>query len=427
MKNKVLAVLLLILLIFQSVAFADYQFGTGNNPELIIYGEAQPGERVSFVLLNSSNLGCDNAEDTIAKYQDNLERDIVMDSDDIFHVQTVRANDEGVWTYTMPMDGIEMVELTLFTDKGETNYIKYASIDYKKGILATLKQKANVTDDGTAFYESLSDNIEYISDKNEEYNKITYKKNVALLVRDFVKGIDENLDTSILKFQTVLNDAILIESVKEKIETDLVKAMSIVDYDSTKLVEITLDGQKVLLEMLVNGNYTSVEAYKDYGKKQFALQHFNYNVDKTGDVLYDVFVANNNVIGIDLTEFNALTITDRIYAVVLLADEKSESVEAAQSNLKSIINSINSANKPDDIGGTSGIGGGSGGGGGAGYLKENNAFASSAGASKTDEYIQNQKYIFSDMKQADWATDAIHYLANKGRIHQNNSKYILCK
>ena len=103
--------------------------------EVELSGVAEPYERVSFMLLNSDNMGFENAEDTVKKYYENIDAGVKMSGTEIFHFENVKANSNGEWSYTIPMagfvaqDGREAVDLTLVISTGEQEFIRYQKMN----------------------------------------------------------------------------------------------------------------------------------------------------------------------------------------------------------------------------------------------------------------------------------------------------------
>ena len=137
-------------------------------------------------------------------------------------------------------------------------------------------------------------------------------------------------------------------------------------------------------------------------KFQIALQSFNYSSNRSGDYLLDKLLEANEVIGLDLEEFNDLSKSNKPKAAKKLADKKSESLDDAQDNLDDIV---------EDYEGSSSSGGSSGGGGGS--VSGSIPYSGSSSTSVSQQYVQEQKYIYSDMSLSPWAADAIVYLADK--------------
>lgn len=433
MKNKFLIALLMLLIAFQSVAFADFQLGTTVN-ELVLSGTTDPYKRVTFVLLNSDNMLCDDAEKTIEKYTYNLENDVTMTTSEIFRFSSVNADSEGKWTYTIPMTGLDIsgadmesaeytLNLTLLTNAGDESFIRYSSIAYRQSIIPVLKAKAALDDDCAELTSAITQYIEYITD-GSLYKKLTNKKNIAKLNLDVIKGLDASSDASIGILQKSIDESVIVQSVAEGRITSFDTAMSIVDYDTTQKAKITDDGKaEVVAQLKKYKNYSSIDEYKTLAKKQFIIQLFNYNTNQSGTSLLKVLRDNNSILGLNLSELDSLEESDAEYAAKQLAGKKCMTVSEMQTELDGITAPLIETEDEDDENEYSGGGsGGSGGGGGGGSSsssssKETLAFGVSAGASISDEYIQQHKYIYSDMEEAAWAADAVVYLAEKGIIN----------
>ena len=399
--KKIISILIASLLMLQMVAFASFELGTEND-DLTLKGVANPYETVSVVLLNSDTFECENAEDTVAKYYDNIDNGVVMTNNEIFYYNTVVADAEGTWELVVPMPGIDKVDLTLVATDAQAEYIRYVSVGFRTNMIPTLKQGAELNDDYTTLTENIEYYIDYITDSAAMFKELKNKDYVAEYCAPVIAGLSEDSE-SLTALKEVLNKAIYITAISEGKITDFEEVMYF-SYDAEAVESATTEGKEKMVELLQNKKYTSEEMYIAEAEFQIALQSFNYSSNRGGDYLLDKLLEANDVIGLDLDDFNDLSKSNKPKAAKKLADKKSENLEDAQDNLDDIVEDYE--NKPSS--GGSGRGN-SGGGSVAGSIP----YSGSSSTSITEEYVQEQKYIYSDMSLSPWAADAIVYLADK--------------
>ena len=422
MKFKIIAVLTALILSIQCVAFADYQAGTTEN-ELTVSGTASPYESVSFIILDADALGTSTADATVSAYHEKLDNGTVLTNSEIFNIQTVEADKDGVWSYTMPMTGIETKNLTIIPSVGQPEFIQYSSIEFRESIVPVIKNAAiddGNPDDDTDDYDSLSDKITYyigfVTDKAPLYNEISNKKDVAVYTKEIIKGIDETSDLAFQLIADCIDDAVHVCCVTAGKITDFDECMSIVDYDKSRRDNISEDGKSKVVELLGKGNYKNVEDFSNVAKFQYELQLFNYNVNQTGSNLLSVLKDSNDIFGLDFTELEKLSESNQEYAAKQLAAKKSVDIASMQSDLDEIAKDIYDQNDS-----------GSGGGGGAGIgsattVPENKPLGTSASVSISDQYIYEQTYVYTDIDEVEWAFDAILELSKKGIVNGYNDK-----
>ena len=175
MKIKFIAVLTALLLVFQGMAFAEFQFGTVEDV-LTVSGTANPYESVAFILLDTDDMELSGESDpmiaTLNAYKAKISEGLT--TTEIFNFQRVEADSEGKWSYTMPMTGIETKNLTLLPSAGEAEYIQYASVAYRANIIPILIDAAKIDED--TLESKISLNVGYIADRTKQYNKLSNKK-----------------------------------------------------------------------------------------------------------------------------------------------------------------------------------------------------------------------------------------------------------
>lgn len=411
MKIKILAVTTALLFMFQNIiAFAGYDFGTETNM-IKLFGEAEPGMLLSVMLLDSEKLGGTDAQTTINAYNDKVTQNVLMDTDEIYHYETVKADNNGEWNLTVSMPNGEYTKkLTLITSGGDTEFIDYASIDFRTKMIPTIKLAANENVD------SLKNSIEryknYIFGNVVMFDALNNKKAVAILTSDFIKELDQHSPDALTLLKLKMDKANLIASVDEGKVSDFQLASKDFAVDTQTTATITNEGKLQILTNLKGKNYSIEEAYKKELNKQISLQALNYNIDTTADNLHSVLIAQSAVLELNLYELYGLDKADQISVAQKLAKKRINDVTLLQDALDLIIAEI----KRPTTGG--GIGGGSTSGGGVSSGSSSGSKAPAAGASTSvsEQNIQEQKYVYSDLKQADWACDAIVYLKNKGIV-----------
>lgn len=401
--KKIISILIASLLMLQMVAFASFELGTENDV-LTLKGVASPYETVSVVLLNSDNFECENAEDTVDKYYDNIDNGAKMTNNEIFYYNTVVADADGEWELVVPMPGIDKVDLTLVATGAEAEYIRYVSVGFRTNMIPTLKTDAAPSDDYTKLAETIEYYIDFITDSAEMFKTLKNKDYVAEFCAPVIAGLSEDSE-SLTTLKNILNKAIYITAISEGKIADFEDVMYF-DYDTEAVESATEEGQEKMVELLQGKKYTSEGMYIEEAKFQIALQSFNYSSNRGSDYLLDKLLEVNEVIGLDLDEFNDLSKSNKPKAAKKLADKKSETLEDAQDNLDDIV---------EDYEGSSSSGGSGGGGGGSkgGSVAGSIPYSGSSSTSISNQFIQEQKYIYSDMSLSPWAADAIVYLADK--------------
>ena len=421
MKFKIMAVLTALILSFQCAVFAEYQVGITENT-LTISGTANPKESVSFIILDADVLGASTTEEAVSAYHEKLDGGIVLTATDIFNFQSVVTDKDGEWSYKMPMSGIETKNLVVIPSIGDAEYLQYSSISFRKDKLSVIKDAAlddgdvdDTDDDHDSLNAGINSYVGYFTNKASQYKDLTNKKRVAVYTKEIIKGLDLTTDEAALEalteFTESINDAIHVCNVIEGKTTDFDKCMEIVSYNESLKNNITDEGKTKIVEILKNGNYKKVSDFCDEAQFQYVLQMFNYNVNQNGDNLLSYVEKNNNVLKLDLTQTLKLTPSNQALAMKKLALEHTESSELAQDALDVIAEEL--YNKENS-------GGGGGGGGGIGSdttVPENKPHNSSSNISISNEYIENQKYIYPDMRAAAWAADSIVYLNKLGIVN----------
>lgn len=422
MKTKLTALLIAFTLVLQSVVFAAYSPGTVKD-EITLSGIAYPYETVAFIMLDADGFGISKDESdpiskTVSAYESKIELKTPLTVSEVLCFESVQADEDGKWEYTvlMPADATENGYERRFVfvpSVGEAEYIEYASIKFKNNMLPNILSAAKETEEvtGKALNAQLDKYIGYISGKVSEYRALESKLKVSELAKAYIASIDAGSTTALEVLKKYVDEATVVASVLEGKITDFDIAMSIVDYNAEEKENISSEGIDKILKILKSGSYKNAEEYIKEAKIQFALQQFNYNVNQASDYLLSVLQEKNSNLGLDLAKFNSLSLSKQAQAAKKLAMKKSENINQAQMYLDAIVKELSVVS-----GGTGGSSGG-GGGGASTTIKENKPHNSSSAISITNENIEKQKYVFEDLKDADWAVDAVYYLNKEGIIN----------
>ncbi len=403
MKAKTITIILILAFSLNLVCFADYKLGNLEN-EIILSGESSPYESISVMLLNSDILLCNDAETTKAEYEKRVNSNPKLSKNEIFYFATVRCDKDGKWEHIVPMDSnLETVNLTFISNAGDLEYIKYGSTSYRMSKLSSLKQNANAGDDGTLLSNGISSNIDYISQMPELYNLLDNKKQVALMNKDAILNLPDGY-TALDKLKEGIDTAIVIEAVNEGKISDFNLAKSIVSYNTDIENNITETGKNAVVSTLKGGNYNNLSEYQTAFNTSLAICGFNYNKNMSGENLASYLSVNSGYLSpLDLSVFNTYDNSYKAYVALELSKKNSKTVLEMQQNLNSIL-----LTPPVILPNING-GGGGGGGGSAPTI-------TSGEASISNDYIEGQKYVYSDLKGSEWALDAISYLSKEGII-----------
>ena len=402
MKAKTITIILILAFSLNLVCFADYKLGNPEN-EIVLSGESSPYESISVMLLNSDNLLCTDAETTKAEYEKRVNSNTKLSKNEIFYFATVRCDKDGKWEHIVPMDSnLETVNLTFISNAGDLEYIKYGSSTYRMSKVSSLKTSANINDDATTLSNDILVNIDYISDMPDLYNSIDNKKQVAIMNKDIILNLPDDY-TALDKLKEGIDTAIVIEAVNEGKISDFNLAKSIVSYNTDIENNITETGKNAVVSSLKGGNYNNLSEYQNAFNTFLTICGFNYNKNMSGENLASYLSVNSGYLSpLDLSVFNTYDNSYKAYVALELSKAKCSNVFTMQQKLNSII-----VTPPPVI-----LPSGNGGGGGGGTPPT----ITSGEASVSNDYIEGQKYVYSDLKGSEWALDAISYLAKEGII-----------
>lgn len=408
--KKFLAAITASVMLMQCTAFAELVLG-GTADELTVSGKGDG--TVNFVLLDADNMGTVDTdanktiEATVAKYNDNIDKNVKMTAEQIFYFGATDAKD-GSWSVTVDMDGIETKNLVMVSSNGEKEFVSYASVEFRKGIIPNLKDASGNTKD---LSDAISDKASYITDESALYTKLSDKEAVAKLAAEDIKKLDATSDTAVDTLKKLINRAVIVTAAGEGKLESFEKAISVNEPDENLISEISDSGQTKVLES-IKGSYSSFDMYEKELNYQLAFYGFYNNKNTSGDNLAKFIANNNKYIGLSLTSYNTLSETERAQAAKKLSEKTPipTSVTVMQSYLDEIVSGIKKPSGSGSISGSvGGVGGGTGGHAGASY----NA---SANTGVSESNILEQKFVFSDMKDASWAADAVLYLSQNGII-----------
>ncbi len=395
---------------------------------LTVSGKAGAGETVSFMLLDSAALGVTAAESdeaikaTVDAYNAKIDAKEKMSKNEIFYFGTLNAGSDGTWSAEIPMTGTDRKDITLISSGGDTDFINYASVEYRKNIIPVLKGKAAAEDDGAELAGGISEYIIFISDMADTYQSdISNKTAVAALAKPGVAALDSAASDAVAQLKKIIDKAITVEGVSEGAVTDYTAVTAFVTDNDALVKSLNDAGRKETVSKMSKKSYKTFEEYDAALLKQLAFCGFYNNANKAGDNLAAYLTDYNEYLGLDLSGFNALSKTDRAKAAKKLSEMTADDTAQMQTNLKKAIKTGSSTG-----GSTGGSGSGSSGSsssGSSGGSSGGGIYSASAGNSVTDKNILEQKFVYPDMKDAAWAADAVQYLTKNGIVsgYEDNS------
>lgn len=414
MKKLLITGILGIMLAAFTTVYADYQLGTDADT-LTVSGTSGAYENVTVMLLDSDVMECYDADTAKTKYLSVVNDGGKVTENWVFLFESTEANADGKWSYTLALDGIEKKNLTLLTNKEDCEYIPYGSVDFRTNLIPDLQTESKKG------IEELSDmienNIGYISTEVLRYKNLKNKESVAKYVQAEILKLEQSVD-ALAVLQSAMDKAIIIASVSEGKVSDFDTAMSVYAYDTELAKGITDAGKSKIVELLSGKAYDDKAAYISAAKIQLALQTFNYNKNTSADNLANVLTSVNSYLNLNLSGYNGLTAdADRSNAAQQLALKKCESISTAQSSLNTIVANLTGGGSGNGNGNGYTGGGGFGGGSGAGAGRvDGTAYSGGMQSGISEEYLQEQKYIYPDLRDAEWACDAVIYLSERNII-----------
>ena len=414
MMKRIVTFIAAFVLLFNTAAYADYSVSTIKD-SISVGGTADAYSIVTFILLDSTSFGTSDAQSTIDAYNAKVDSGAQLSTNDIFYFKTLTANSAGEWSFEVPMPSGEYEKkLTLVPSVGNAEFIEYASIAFKNNMLPVLISAAQTNDDATALKDKISLYLGYIYDNKDEYLAVNNKLKIAKLNKELVASFSPSDETALSKLKSGIEDAIFILDIEEGRETDYSVVMSKAEYDRQKETQLTDEGKSKIVSTLATIDHKSMDDFKSDAKLQFYINLVNYNKNTSADNLLAVLKESNSVLELDFTNLNRLSDAGKGKAAKQLASKKSNSTAAMQTNLDTISDAIYKEEHRNSGGST----GGGNFGGGTPSSKEN-----------TITYVPvvapapSDKAPYSDINQAQWASEAITSLSEKGIIegYEDNS------
>ncbi len=393
----------------QSAAFAEMIPGTAAD-ELTVSGTGNGS--VTIVLLDADYMqtnGPDSnktIEETEAAYNKKLDDGVKMTNSEIFYFGIVKA-ENGKWQITVPMKNIETKNLVMLSSNGEKDYVSYASVEYRKNIIPELKKSAALNDGNKALTDSLTEYIGFICDNAALYNELSSKVNAAKLANPGITALDQNSETAVNDLKNIVNKAVIAAGVSESKVTDFDKLSAFTAAEKTLADSITADGAAKVLAAISGKQYDSFEKFNEELFFNLSFYGFYYNKNKSGDNLSEFLTNYNKYLKLDLTSFNRLTQSGRARTAKNLSEKSVSGISQMQEYLNEEAAKNNSSVTPA---------GGGGGGGGIGSGSGGGVYTGSANTSVSQDNILEQKFIYSDMKDAAWAADAVLYLSKNNIV-----------
>lgn len=72
---------------------------------------------------------------TVDAYNAKIDAKEKMSKNEIFYFGTLDAGSDGTWSAEIPMTGTDRKDITLISSGGDTDFINYASVEYRKNII----------------------------------------------------------------------------------------------------------------------------------------------------------------------------------------------------------------------------------------------------------------------------------------------------
>lgn len=407
MMKRIADFIAVFVLLFNTVVYADYSVSTVKD-SIFVSGTAEPYSIVSFMLIDSAAFDTSDAQSTIDVYNAKVDSGAQLSTNDIFYFKALSADSAGEWSFEVPMPSGEYEKkLTLVSSFGSTEYIEYASIAFKNNMLPVLISAAQTNDDGTALKDKISLYIAYIYDQKDEYFTVNNKLKIAKINKEMVASLSSDDETALSKLEAGIKEAIFILDIEEGRETDYSVMMSETEYEIAKESQLTDEGKSKIVSNLGSLKYSSMDDYKTNAKLQFYINLVNYNKNSSADSLLTVLKDSNSVLKLDFTKFNRLSDAGKGKAAKQLAEKKSNNIAEMQTNLDAIADKVYKEEHSNS--GGSSRGGNFG--GGTSSSKEN-----AITYVPVVDNTPSNKNTYSDINKAEWASEAITNLSEKGII-----------
>ena len=319
-------------------------------------------------------------------------------SDKIIFSGTAVADANGELSYSIPM-GSE-------AEKGIYN-VYLAGEKYEVGFERNA-DRVNIVDlivnAGDTLPSILESNYMYLSLDNQMYKVCSGSTAIAaVLSKEIAKNpISSATENAIAKLSDMIDKSVLVVAANEKKLSSLTQISNkLSDCSNTKLAlslteQITEEGKAAVLSSFQGNGYIDVDNADKRYAQEIVLKAICYPTVKTSAALLQVLEDYNSVLGLDLSEFNALARSKRAEAIVDFSGQK-PTVTTMQSVLDTIVKKFDTPVKITSSGG---------GGGGGSYMISNRPAVSES----------SDTSVFNDLANVLWAKEAILVLHARGII-----------
>lgn len=319
-------------------------------------------------------------------------------SDKIIFSGTAVADANGELSYSIPM-GSE-------AEKGIYN-LYLAGEKYEVGFERNA-DRINIVDlivnAGDTLPSILESNYMYLSLDNQMYKVCSGSTAIAaVLSKEIAKNpISSATENAIAKLSDMIDKSVLVVAANEKKLSSLTQISNkLSDCSNTKLAlslteQITEEGKAAVLSSFQGNGYIDVDNADKRYAQEIVLKAICCPTVKTSAALLQVLEDYNSVLGLDLSEFNALARSKRAEAIVDFSGQK-PTVTTMQSVIDTIVKKFDTPVKITSSGG---------GGGGGSYMISNRPAASES----------SDTSVFNDLANVLWAKEAILVLHARGII-----------
>ena len=390
MKQKLFTKIIALALVAAAVPVraADVR-QSGGEDELIVSGDSYSSYENIPIMIFPQGIDKSDVSALIVSGEDI--------SDKIIFSGTAVADANGELSYSIPM-GSE-------AEKGIYN-VYLAGEKYEVGFERNA-DRINIVDlivnAGDTLPSILESNYMYLSLDNQMYKVCSGSTAIAAVLSKEIakKPISSATENAIAKLSDMIDKSVLVVAANEKKLSSLTQISNkLSDCSNTKLAlslteQITEEGKAAVLSSFQGNGYIDVDNADKRYAQEIVLKAICYPTVKTSAALLQVLEDYNSVLGLDLSEFNALARSKRAEAIVDFSGQK-PTVTTMQSVLDTIVKKFDTPVKITS----------SGGGGGGSHMISNRPAASES----------SDTSVFNDLANVLWAKEAILVLHARGII-----------
>ena len=354
-------------------------------------------------------------------------KDVEADSiqDYIYTVRQVVSDDEGNFETEFKME--EATADYTVRIKGDTTEeieLKYVNSNEYKSALAAINASDATTED---ILKILEDNSSSLGLSQKYFSKLSAndKLEVAEEVLLARNELDSDIFTDYKELDKAYNTAVVIRSINS-LDKNKIDATEILDEYADvfgletikvwELYEKLDDSQKknIVTKMSKGKEIKSVQDLKDSFVEYTVLNEIQ-NADTYSDI-YDLINDNNDILKINLTNYNKLSEVNKALVMQKIVGQKYESSTELE---EMILKGVESVKKSSENGG------GGGGGSGAGGSKGSKDTSTAVTVAVSKPTVQEEESIpFSDLENYEWVKDSILSLYEKGIVSgKGDGKY----